>query len=68
MKIAAGAAHFLALKKVYRQPFKEWTPEMVEKWVSEVGFDGITKVIRFSKIIWAPQNTLGIAGFAVKPI
>ena len=53
MKIASGAAHFLALKKVYRPAFREWTPDMLEKWVGEIAFDGIANVIKFGKITGA---------------
>ena len=53
VKIAAGAAHFLALKKVYRPPFSEWTPQMVEQWVKDIDFDSIANVIKFGRITGA---------------
>ena len=50
MKIAAGPQHILALKKVYRPPFREWSPEMVTEFFTTIGFDPINSAIINMKI------------------
>ena len=50
VKITAGANHFLALKKVYRPPFREWSSEMLQQWMQEVGFEEFVNVIKNSRI------------------
>jgi hypothetical protein len=69
VKIASGLNHFLALKKVVRPPFAEWTPDMVYNWIEQTSLDFVKNVIKYSKIdgktlINAPdeyyEHTLGI--------
>ena len=50
IKISAGTFHFLALKKVYRPPFREWSTEMLCEWIETVGFEEYTNVIVNSKM------------------
>ena len=50
VKIEAGTVHFLALKKVYRPPFSQWNPDMVENWVRDIDFDSIANVIKYGKV------------------
>ena len=50
VKIAVGFNHVLALKKVYRPPFIEWTTEMVTEFYSNLGFEECNSAIINSKI------------------
>jgi len=69
VKLAAGRNHFLALKKVVRPAFAEWSSEEVYEWISQTKLDFVKNVIKHSKIdgntlINAPKDfyahTLGI--------
>jgi alpha-tubulin suppressor-like RCC1 family protein len=69
VKLAAGRFHFLALKKVVRPAFAEWSSQQVYEWISQTKLDFVMNVIKYSKIdgktlINAPKeffsDTLGI--------
>jgi len=53
IKIASGSYHFLALKKVYRPAFKDWTTEMLQKFVVDIGFEDFENIIRNMKLTGA---------------
>ena len=68
-RIAAGSNHFLALKKIIRLAFAEWTPTMIHDWLEETQLAFVKNVIKFGKIdgktlLNAPddfyEKTLGI--------
>ena len=44
VKIASGTTHFLALKKVIRPPFKEWSNNMIVEWITKIGFDEFSSI------------------------
>jgi hypothetical protein len=69
VKIAAGPNHFMALKKVIRPAFAEWTPMMIHDWLESTTLGFLQNIIKNSRIdgktlINAPDSyyldTLGI--------
>ena len=50
VKLAAGFNHMLALKKVYRPAFIDWTTEMVTEFFSKQGFEECNSAIINTKI------------------
>ena len=50
VKIAAGPNHFLALKKVVRPAFADWTPMMIHDWLESTRLDFIQNIVKNRRI------------------
>ena len=58
-EICAGFSHILALRRIDRPAFVDYTPEQVGKWMAKIGFSSTQNLCRFQKIsgrVWTEQK------------
>lgn len=53
VQLDASLSHFIALKKSFRKPLREWDPATLAAWMGRNGFEQCINIIKFGRITGA---------------